>query len=93
MSVLFDVRDHVAHVTIDRADRMNAVDAATDAALNDIWQQIEARDDIRCVVLTGAGERAFSAGADMNRKTRSAGWNTGRRAIPTACNRERRSSH
>ncbi|WP_116599498.1 enoyl-CoA hydratase-related protein [Primorskyibacter marinus] len=65
MSVLFDVKDHVAYVTIDRADRMNAVDPDTDAALNDIWQQVEARDDIRCVVLTGAGERAFSAGADM----------------------------
>lgn len=65
MSVLFDVKDHVAYVTIDRADRMNAVDADTDAALEDIWQQVEARDDIRCVVLTGAGDRAFSAGADM----------------------------
>lgn len=65
MTVRFTVADHVARVTIDRPERMNAVDAATDAALCRIWAEIEARDDIRCVVLTGAGDRAFSAGADM----------------------------
>lgn len=65
MSVRFEVEAQVARVTIDRADRMNAVDAATEAALERIWAQIEGRSDIRCVVLTGAGERAFSAGADM----------------------------
>lgn len=65
MSVRFDVTDHVARVTIDRPDRMNAVDAATEAELSRIWALVEASDDIRCVVLTGAGDRAFSAGADM----------------------------
>lgn len=65
MSVLFSVEDHVARVTIDRADRMNAVDAATEAKLEAIWADIETRDDVRCVVLTGAGDRAFSAGADL----------------------------
>ncbi|MCR8724994.1 enoyl-CoA hydratase-related protein [Frigidibacter sp. ROC022] len=65
MSVLFDVKDHVARVTIDRPERMNAVDPATEVELERIWTEIEARDDIRCIVLTGAGDRAFSAGADM----------------------------
>jgi crotonobetainyl-CoA hydratase len=65
MSVRFTVSDHVARVTIDRPERMNAVDAATEAALDRIWAEIEGRDDIRCIVLTGAGERAFSAGADL----------------------------
>lgn len=65
MSVLYSIADHVARVTIDRPERMNAVDAATEAELERVWRDIEARDDIRCVVLTGAGERAFSAGADM----------------------------
>lgn len=65
MTVRFEVSGHVARVTIDRPDRMNAVDAATDADLNRVWSEIEARADIRCVVLTGAGDRAFSAGADM----------------------------
>ncbi len=65
MSVHFDVADFVAHVTIDRPERLNAVDMPTEARLNAIWDEIETRDDIRCVVLTGTGERAFSAGADM----------------------------
>jgi len=65
MTVRFEVEGQVARVTIDRPDRMNAVDAATEAALERTWAEIEARDDIRCVVLTGAGDRAFSAGADM----------------------------
>lgn len=80
MSVLFDVADQVARVTIDRPDRMNAVDPATDAALNRIWSEIEGRDDIRCVVLTGAGDRAFSAGADLKSGSGPSGleyWATG----------------
>jgi len=41
MSVRFDVTDHVARVTIDRPDRMNAVDAATEAELSRIWALVE----------------------------------------------------
>lgn len=65
MTVRFDVADHVARVTIDRPERMNAVNLATEIRLNEIWAEIEARNDIRCIVLTGVGDRAFSAGADM----------------------------
>ncbi|MGJ7583043.1 enoyl-CoA hydratase-related protein, partial [Variovorax sp. RHLX14] len=65
MSVLFEVVDHVATVTIDRPDVLNAVDLPTEAELQRIWTEIESRDDIRAVVLTGAGERSFCAGADL----------------------------
>ena len=65
MSVLFTVSEHVARVTIDREDRMNAVDDATADRLEEIWQTIEADNDVRVVVVSGSGERAFSAGADM----------------------------
>jgi crotonobetainyl-CoA hydratase len=65
MSVLFDVVDHVATVTIDRPEVLNAVDLPTEAELQRIWSEIEARDDIRAVVLTGAGERSFCSGADL----------------------------
>ncbi|MGJ7610029.1 MULTISPECIES: enoyl-CoA hydratase-related protein [unclassified Variovorax] len=65
MSVLFEVVDHVATVTIDRPEVLNAIDLPTEAALQRIWSEIEARDDIRAVVLTGAGERSFCAGADL----------------------------
>ena len=65
MTVKFSLVDHVARVTIDRADRMNAVDDVTADRLEAIWQQLEADDDVRVVVLTGSGDKAFCAGADM----------------------------
>jgi crotonobetainyl-CoA hydratase len=81
MSVALEIQRHVARVTIDRPERLNAVDTATEARLQAIWQELEARADVRCVVLTGAGERAFSAGADMKEtgaKTGLAYWAEGR---------------
>jgi len=65
MSIRLDIVDHVARVTIDRPDRLNAIDEAAEVALMATWSRIEADRNIRAVVLTGAGERAFSAGADM----------------------------
>lgn len=65
MPVHFDIADHVATVTIDRPEVLNAVDAATDRELNRIFDAIEADRSLRAVVLTGAGDRAFCTGADM----------------------------
>ena len=65
MSVAFTVDNHVARIIIDRPDRMNAVDLATEAELVRIWEAIEKDRDVRVVVLTGAGDRAFCTGADM----------------------------
>ena len=64
--VRFAVIDHVARVTIDRPDVLNAVDRKTHVRLCDIWDEIESDRDVRAVVLTGAGERAFCVGADMS---------------------------
>ena len=64
MSVEFDVSDGVARVTLNRPERMNAVDSVTEAALDEVWNAIDLDPGIRCAVLTGAG-RAFCAGADM----------------------------
>ena len=64
MSIEFDVSDGVARVTLNRPERMNAIDSASEAALADIWNAIGENPTIRCVVLTGTG-RAFCAGADM----------------------------
>jgi crotonobetainyl-CoA hydratase len=73
MPVHFEVRDHVARVTIDRPEVMNAVDAATESELERIWSQIEGDRSVRAVVLTGAGERAFCTGADMKAGSGSSG--------------------
>jgi len=56
---------HVAVVTIDRPDHANALDPPTLRQLADAWRRIAADADIRCAVLTGAGERVFCAGMDM----------------------------
>ena len=65
MSVRFEVADHVATITIARPDVMNAIDLATEGQLQRIWSELEQRRDVRVIVLTGDGERAFCVGADM----------------------------
>jgi enoyl-CoA hydratase/carnithine racemase len=65
MSVRLEWADHVATVTIDRPGVLNAIDLETEAQLQRIWSELERNDDVRLVVLTGAGERAFCVGADM----------------------------
>lgn len=64
--VTLTIENHVATVVIDRQHVLNAVDGATQARLNEIWDQLEQDPDIRAVVVTGAGTRAFCVGADMS---------------------------
>jgi len=56
---------HVAVVTIDRAAQANSLDPPTLRELAAAWRRIAGDPDIRCAVLTGAGDRAFCAGMDM----------------------------
>lgn len=56
---------HVAVVTLDRPEKANALDPAMLAALAAAWREIQADPDLRCAIVTGAGERAFCAGMDM----------------------------
>ena len=56
---------HVAVVTIDNRPRRNAMTRQMMAELGRLWDELE-RGDCRCIVLTGAGERAFCAGADIS---------------------------
>jgi enoyl-CoA hydratase len=62
------VQEHGAHVvvvTIDNQPRRNAMPRAMMAELAGVWETLE-RGPCRCIVLTGAGERAFSSGADVS---------------------------
>jgi enoyl-CoA hydratase/carnithine racemase len=56
---------HIAIVTIDNQPRLNAMTRAMLAELGRLWDELE-RDDCRCIILTGAGERAFTVGADVS---------------------------
>ena len=60
-----DRDDAVAVVTVDRQDALNALDVATLTDLRDRLRELADDDDVRVVVLTGAGEKAFVAGADI----------------------------
>ncbi len=60
--------DHprVALVTLDRPDKANALDPAMLAQLAAAWRRIADDEEIRCAIVTGAGERVFCAGMDMH---------------------------
>ena len=57
--------DRVARVTVSRPKVLNALNAATISELLDVFGRLRADEAVRAVVLTGAGERAFVAGADI----------------------------
>ena len=58
------VEDGVAWVTLNRPEVHNAVNAAMQRELRDLWRRYRHDDDVRCIVLTGAGEKAFCTGLD-----------------------------
>lgn len=67
MPVSFDVNDHVALVILDRPEAMNALDPESVCQLHEAWQRISLDDEIRAVILTGAGDRSFCTGADLKK--------------------------
>ena len=64
-AVSYERRGSAALITIDRQQRRNAVDGPTAAALHEAYLRFEADADARVLVLTGAGDVAFCAGADL----------------------------
>ncbi|MSO74111.1 MAG: enoyl-CoA hydratase/isomerase family protein [Alphaproteobacteria bacterium] len=65
MSIDVNVTGHVVQVTINRPEAMNALDIVHNAELGAVWQRFNADADWRVAILTGAGEKAFCAGADL----------------------------
>jgi E-phenylitaconyl-CoA hydratase len=63
--VLFERDGHVATITLNRPEAMNALNAAVRRGLAEAWKTVREDADIWVVIITGAGERAFSAGADL----------------------------
>ena len=64
-SVLFDVQDGYALVTLNRPDKLNSFNPEMHQRLREALATVKSRDDIRAVLLTGAG-RAFCAGQDLS---------------------------
>jgi enoyl-CoA hydratase/carnithine racemase len=76
--VIYEKKDHIATITLNRPEVMNAVHPPATAELSGIWDEAIADDDVWVILLTGAGERAFSAGNDL-KYTASRGMPTGPR--------------
>ncbi|RWM06512.1 crotonase/enoyl-CoA hydratase family protein [Mesorhizobium sp.] len=64
--VLCEIRDRVAMLTLNRPEKLNALNYALIDRLLAILDMMETDDTVRAVILTGAGERAFSAGGDIH---------------------------
>ena len=73
-SLLYDVADHVATITINRPERRNALSWTVMTELRGAFAQAKADPEVRVVVLTGAGDKAFSAGADLTGMAAGAGF-------------------
>ena len=64
--ILAEVEDGVAIITLNRPDKLNAMNRKLSAELHDAVKRMDADDAVGCIVITGAGERAFSAGGDIH---------------------------
>ncbi|HEY0438361.1 MAG TPA: enoyl-CoA hydratase-related protein [Phenylobacterium sp.] len=70
--VLYEVADHIATITLNRPERMNAISGPMLARLGEYLLKANADTDVRCVILTGAG-RAFCVGLDLVDATQGSG--------------------
>jgi enoyl-CoA hydratase/carnithine racemase len=63
--ILYDVADGIATITLHRPDKMNAFTGTMMTEMIDAFDRIDADDNVRAVIVTGHGDRAFCAGADL----------------------------
>jgi enoyl-CoA hydratase/carnithine racemase len=63
--VLYEKLDHIAYITLNRPKVLNAIHPPARTELDRIWADYMADDELWVAILTGAGDRAFSAGADL----------------------------
>ncbi|MBL7210991.1 MAG: enoyl-CoA hydratase/isomerase family protein [Desulfobacteraceae bacterium] len=64
-SVIYEIKDKIAYVTINRPHALNACDQPTYNRLAEVWQDFRDNDDAWIAIITGMGERAFCAGSDI----------------------------
>ena len=64
-NILFEKKDGVAYLTLNRPDRLNALNSAVLKELDDALAAIDGDAEIRVLVVRGAGEKALAAGADI----------------------------
>jgi enoyl-CoA hydratase len=65
-NILVQKKDRLAQITIHRPKKLNALNKATISELNTIFEELEEDENIRVIILTGSGDKAFVAGADIS---------------------------
>ncbi|QXP63365.1 enoyl-CoA hydratase/isomerase family protein [Polaribacter sp. HaHaR_3_91] len=65
-NILIEKKDSLAKITINRPKKLNALNKATIIELNEAFEELEDDANIRVIILTGSGEKAFVAGADIS---------------------------
>ncbi|MGB8535847.1 MAG: enoyl-CoA hydratase-related protein [Acidobacteriaceae bacterium] len=71
MNVRLTIENHVATVVLSRPESLNAINSAAAGELQAIWKEVEGRSDVRAIVLTGEGDRAFCVGSDLKEEGQS----------------------
>lgn len=65
-NVSFETKEEVGLLTINRPEKLNALNKATLAEINDVLNKVKADNALRVLIITGSGDKAFSAGADVS---------------------------
>src|ERR1700753_4421116 len=73
--VLYEARGEIAYITLNRPEKLNAGDTEVDDLLFDAWTRFREDPDVRLAILSGNGDKAFCAGADL--ATHVDGWLSG----------------
>src|SRR3990172_152559 len=64
-SVIYEKKDGIAYITLNRPEVMNAINLEMGQTLADAWFDFRDDPDMRVAIITGAGDKSFSAGADL----------------------------
>ena len=65
-TLLTEITDGILTITINRPEKLNALNQQVQKELDEVFNEINANDDIRGVIITGSGQKAFVAGADIS---------------------------
>ncbi|MEK6566820.1 MAG: enoyl-CoA hydratase-related protein, partial [Bacteroidota bacterium] len=64
-TISFETRNRIAYVTVNRPEKLNALNLQAKSELKQVFESIKGTPDIDVVILTGSGEKAFVAGTDI----------------------------
>jgi enoyl-CoA hydratase len=67
MEVIYEKKNGIAYITMNRPEALNAMDPEMAVQLADTWLDFRDDESLRCAIITGAGDRAFSVGGDLKK--------------------------